>query len=148
MVCEWGMSDKMGPMSYGAKEEKYFLAEKSRSIVTIVRRQLIDIDEEVRSIINHAWEPRWKILRENIDLLHKLSQVASGTMNSWFRRNRKNNKWREASSDSWSKRSWKRKTKFLSMSKQWCSSVSRRCSCKRWRELIIWYYPVTRWIIP
>ncbi|MBK9098122.1 MAG: ATP-dependent zinc metalloprotease FtsH [bacterium] len=74
MVCEWGMSDKMGPMSYGAKEEEIFLGREIQKHRDYSEKTAIEIDEEVRGIINNAMGRAEKILRENIDLLHKLSK--------------------------------------------------------------------------
>ena len=73
MVCEWGMSDKMGPMSYGAKEEEIFLGREIQKHRDYSEKTAIEIDEEVRGIINNAMNRAEKILRDNSDLLHRLS---------------------------------------------------------------------------
>jgi cell division protease FtsH len=74
MVCEWGMSEKLGPMSYGAKEEEIFLGREIQKHRDYSEKTAIEIDEEVRGIINKAMNRAEKILRDNIDLLHKLSK--------------------------------------------------------------------------
>ena len=74
MVCEWGMSEKLGPMSYGAKEEEIFLGREIQKHRDYSEKTAIEIDEEIRGIINHAMNRAEKILRDNIDLLHKLSK--------------------------------------------------------------------------
>ncbi len=74
MVCEWGMSEKMGPMSYGAKEEEIFLGREIQKHRDYSEQTAIDIDEEIRGIISKAMNRAEKILRDNIDLLHKLSK--------------------------------------------------------------------------
>ena len=74
MVCEWGMSEKMGPMSYGAKEEEIFLGREIQKHRDYSEKTAIEIDEEIRSIINHGMNRAEKILMDNIDLLHKLSK--------------------------------------------------------------------------
>jgi cell division protease FtsH len=74
MVCEWGMSDKMGPMSYGAKEEEIFLGREIQKHRDYSEKTAIEIDEEVRGIINSSMNRAEKILRDNIELLHKLSK--------------------------------------------------------------------------
>jgi cell division protease FtsH len=75
MVCEWGMSEKMGPISYGAKEEELFLGRE----VTKHRDYSEDtgktIDEEVKKIIANAEKRATTILTDNIDKLHALSNV-------------------------------------------------------------------------
>ena len=73
MVCEWGMSEKLGPMSYGAKEEEIFLGREIQKHRDYSEKTAIDIDEEIRGIISIAMNRAEKILRDNIDLLHKLS---------------------------------------------------------------------------
>jgi len=74
MVCEWGMSEKMGPMSYGAKEEEIFLGREIQKHRDYSEKTAIEIDEEIRGIVNKAMNRAEKILKDNIDLLHKLSK--------------------------------------------------------------------------
>jgi cell division protease FtsH len=74
MVCEWGMSEKMGPLSYGAKEEEIFLGREIQKHRDYSEKTAVEIDDEVRSIVNTGMERAEKILNDNIDLLHKLSK--------------------------------------------------------------------------
>ena len=74
MVCEWGMSEKLGPMSYGAKEEEIFLGREIQKHRDYSENTAIEIDEEIRGIISHAMNRAEKILRDNIGLLHSLSK--------------------------------------------------------------------------
>ncbi len=74
MVCEWGMSEKMGPLSYGKAEEQIFLGrELSRS-----QDYSIDtanqIDEEIRRIVDEGNERATSIVEENIDKLKSLAE--------------------------------------------------------------------------
>ncbi len=73
MVCEWGMSEKLGPLSYGAKREEIFLGREIQSHRDYSERTAIEIDEEVRRFVNEAMVRAEKILTEHMDLLHKLS---------------------------------------------------------------------------
>lgn len=73
MVCEWGMSEKLGPLSYGAKEEEIFLGREIQKHRDYSERTAIEIDDEIRSIVNAAMNRAEKILRDHIDLLHNLS---------------------------------------------------------------------------
>ncbi len=75
MVCEWGMSEKMGPIAYGQKEEEIFLGREVTKHTEYSEKTAQQIDEEVRSIINVAMTRAEQILQENIDMLHKLSEV-------------------------------------------------------------------------
>ncbi len=74
MVCEWGMSEKLGPLSYGAKEEEIFLGREIQRHRDYSERTAIEIDDEVRMFVNTAMARAEKILTDNIDLLHKLSK--------------------------------------------------------------------------
>ena len=74
MVCEWGMSEKLGPLAYGAKEEEIFLGREIQRHKDYSEKTAQEIDEEVRSIIRNAEQRAENILKENIDLLHKLSK--------------------------------------------------------------------------
>ena len=51
MVCEWGMSEKLGPMTFGKKEEEIFLGRDFTQKVDYSRGHGIEIDAEVRRII-------------------------------------------------------------------------------------------------
>jgi cell division protease FtsH len=73
MVCEWGMSEKLGPLSYGAKEEEIFLGREIQKHRDYSERTAIEIDDEIRAIVNVAMQKSEKILMDNMNLLHKLS---------------------------------------------------------------------------
>lgn len=74
MVCEWGMSEKLGPLAYGAKEEEIFLGREIQRHKDYSEKTAQEIDEEVRTIIRSAEQRAENILKENIELLHKLSK--------------------------------------------------------------------------
>jgi cell division protease FtsH len=74
MVCEWGMSEKLGPLSYGAKEEEIFLGREIQKHRDYSEKTAVEIDEEIRGIINVAMERAEKILNDHIDLLHRLAE--------------------------------------------------------------------------
>ncbi len=73
MVCEWGMSDKLGPLSYGAKEEEIFLGREIQKHRDYSEKVAIEIDDEVRRIVNDAEVRAEKILADNLEALHKLA---------------------------------------------------------------------------
>ena len=52
MVCEWGMSDKLGPLNYGAKEEEIFLGREIQRHKDYSEKTAEEIDEEIRKIVN------------------------------------------------------------------------------------------------
>jgi len=74
MVCEWGMSEKLGPIAYGAKEEEIFLGREITKHKDYSEQTAQDIDSELKRIIMDGMARAEKILSENIDLLHKLSK--------------------------------------------------------------------------
>lgn len=74
MVCEWGMSEKLGPLSYGAKQEEIFLGREIQKHRDYSEKTAIEIDDEIRGIVNKAMTRAENILREHMDLLHKLSK--------------------------------------------------------------------------
>jgi cell division protease FtsH len=75
MVCEWGMSEKLGPVTFGKKEEEIFLGREIAQHRDYSENTAQDIDQEVREIISQAEERAEKILRENIQLLHGLAEA-------------------------------------------------------------------------
>ena len=74
MVCEWGMSEKLGPLAYGQNEEEIFLGREVTKHQNYSEETAQNIDSEVRKIISDAEHRAETILRENIDVLHKLSE--------------------------------------------------------------------------
>ena len=74
MVCEWGMSDTMGPMSFGKKNEEIFLGREIQSHRDYSEKTAQKIDHEVVSIIKNAQQNSHKILKDNIDLLHLMAE--------------------------------------------------------------------------
>jgi len=75
MVCEWGMSEKMGPLTFGKKQEEIFLGREIAQHRDYSEKTAQAIDEEVRKIIEAAAETSEKILKENVDKLHKLAET-------------------------------------------------------------------------
>lgn len=73
MVCEWGMSEKLGPLTFGKKEEEIFLGREIAQHRDYSEQTAIIIDEEVKNIVNRGMERAEKILLENMDTLHRLS---------------------------------------------------------------------------
>jgi len=75
MVCEWGMSDKLGPLTYGAKEEEIFLGREVTKHRDFSEDTANVIDDEVKKIILSCMKRAEKILMDNIDKLHSLSNA-------------------------------------------------------------------------
>lgn len=73
MVCEWGMSANLGPMTFGKKQEEIFLGREIAQHRDYSERTAQLIDEEVRDIINVAANIADKLISENLDKLHGLA---------------------------------------------------------------------------
>src|SRR5438094_8285986 len=74
MVCEWGMSEKLGPMTFGKKEEEIFLGRDFTQKVDYSRSTGIEIDAEVRRIIQESYHRAKDLLKTNLRLLHKVAE--------------------------------------------------------------------------
>jgi len=74
MVCEWGMSEKMGPLSYGKKEEQIFLGREFATHKDYSEETARKIDEEVVTIVKRNYDKAISLLTEHIDILHRMSQ--------------------------------------------------------------------------
>jgi cell division protease FtsH len=75
MVCEWGMSEKLGPMTFGKKEEEIFLGRDFTQRVDYSETTAVQIDGEVRRIIMEAYERAKLLLRRNLEVLHKMAEA-------------------------------------------------------------------------
>jgi cell division protease FtsH len=75
MVCEWGMSEKLGPMTFGKKEEEIFLGRDFTQKVDYSESTAIEIDAEVRRIIQDSYYKAKDLLKTNIRLLHKVAET-------------------------------------------------------------------------
>ena len=75
MVCEFGMSERLGPVTYGNKEEEVFLGKELHQHKNYSEETQIVIDEEIKKIIQNCMDKAISILSNNIDILHKLANV-------------------------------------------------------------------------
>ena len=75
MVTVYGMSDSMGPIAFGQKEEAIFLGREIAQHRDYSEKTAIKIDEEVQRIVDEAYSTAKGILREHEDLLHKIAET-------------------------------------------------------------------------
>jgi cell division protease FtsH len=75
MVCEWGMSDKMGPLSFGKKDESIFLGREMAMHKNFSEKIAEHIDDEIKRIVDEAYERALGLLRDNVENLHNLSVI-------------------------------------------------------------------------
>jgi cell division protease FtsH len=74
MVCEWGMSEKMGPVTFGKKDESIFLGRDMAMHKNFSEATAVEIDNEIRRIVDENYSRVVKMLSEQQDLLHKLAK--------------------------------------------------------------------------
>lgn len=75
MVCEWGMSERLGPMTFGKKEEQIFLGRDITQTKDYSEKTAIEIDTEVRNIIKDAFNRAQDLLQTHIEILHKMAEI-------------------------------------------------------------------------
>jgi len=75
MVCEWGMSDKLGPLNFGKKEEHIFLGKEIGRQRDFSEETAQDIDAELRRMVTGCFDRARGILKENIDILHTIANT-------------------------------------------------------------------------
>ena len=75
MVTKYGMSEKIGPISFGQDSDEVFLGKEFGHVRNYSEQVAAQIDEEVERIISEAYERTEKILTEHIDKLHMLAGV-------------------------------------------------------------------------
>jgi len=75
MVCQWGMSEKLGPLSFGQKDEQIFLGREFAQHKDYSEETAVLIDQEIRDLVTQAYEKAKKILQKNMDTLHALAQA-------------------------------------------------------------------------
>jgi cell division protease FtsH len=73
MVCDWGMSDKLGPLKYGQAEQEIFLGRDFGNKQTFSDTTARIIDEEIRHIVETGAARAESILREKVDALHRMA---------------------------------------------------------------------------
>ncbi len=69
MVTEWGMSDKLGPLSFGKKDEQIFLGREIAQHKDYSEKTAEEIDKEVKGLVMGAYLKSRKLLEDNLDIL-------------------------------------------------------------------------------
>ena len=75
MVTQWGLSDKLGPMVFGEEEGEVFLGRSVTQHKSLSDETAHVIDEEIRNIVDRNYARAEKILKENVDILHAMSDA-------------------------------------------------------------------------
>ena len=75
MVCEWGMSDKLGPLTFGKKDEEVFLGREFGSKRDFSDQVALEIDKEVKRLVLESYERTTRMLTEHIHTLRALAEA-------------------------------------------------------------------------
>jgi len=75
MVCEWGMSEKLGPLAFGRKEGEVFLGRDMTATQGYSEQTAQDIDAEVRRIVTEQYERAKQVLIENSERLARIADA-------------------------------------------------------------------------
>jgi len=75
MVTKWGLSEKMGPMSYSDEEGEVFLGRSVTQTKTMSDDTANDIDSEVRLLVDKSYATATKMIKDNMDKLHAMSEA-------------------------------------------------------------------------
>ncbi len=75
MVCEWGMSEQLGPLTFGQREEQIFLGREFAQHRDYSEQTAVLIDKEITRIVSEAYHQAKRIIQDNMNTLHALAQA-------------------------------------------------------------------------
>ncbi|NLY44208.1 MAG: ATP-dependent zinc metalloprotease FtsH [Clostridiaceae bacterium] len=75
MVTKYGMSEKLGPMTFGSEQEEVFIGRDLAQPRNFSEHVAAEIDEEIRRIIDKAYKRCQELLEQNMDKLHNIAQA-------------------------------------------------------------------------
>ena len=75
MVTRWGLSEKLGPLAYGEEEGEVFLGRSVTQHKNVSDETAHNIDTEIRGIIERNYARAEKILKDNMDILHSMTEA-------------------------------------------------------------------------
>lgn len=75
MVCQWGMSDKLGPIAWGAPDHEVFLGREWGTREAFSQKVMEDIDSEVKRIVNTGYDTALRILKERRSALDTMADA-------------------------------------------------------------------------
>jgi len=75
MVCEWGMSEKLGPLTFGKREEQIFLGKELTRHKDYSEKTAEEIDDEIRTIVADRYDCAKQLLLDNKPILIKLAEA-------------------------------------------------------------------------
>jgi cell division protease FtsH len=75
MVTRWGLSERLGPLTYGEEEGEVFLGHSMTRRKEVSDETAHVIDEEIRRIVDHNYQLAKQILMDNMDKLHAMAEA-------------------------------------------------------------------------
>ena len=75
MVCEWGMSESLGPLAFGQREEQIFRGREISQHRDYSEQTAQEIDREIKKIVTECYQRAEQILKKNIKILHTLAKT-------------------------------------------------------------------------
>jgi cell division protease FtsH len=75
MVCEWGMSEKLGPLTFGRKEEEIFLGRELTTKRDFSDQVAFEIDLEIKRLVTENYERAKRLLTEHMSSLKALAEA-------------------------------------------------------------------------
>jgi cell division protease FtsH len=75
MVCDYGMSDKIGPLTFGKKEEHIFLGREIAQRKDYSEKTAVDIDTEIKRIVLENYDRAKDIILQHMEKIHHLASV-------------------------------------------------------------------------
>src|SRR5204862_7182134 len=75
MVCEWGMSETLGPLTYGKKEEQIFLGKEFNRHQDYSEATALKIDAEIKRIVTEQYERAQRTLTDNRAVLNRAAEA-------------------------------------------------------------------------
>lgn len=75
MVCEWGMSERLGPLTFGKKDEHIFLGKEMGQKRDFSEETAEEIDSEIKKIVMENYDRARRLLESHIDALHRLAKA-------------------------------------------------------------------------
>ncbi len=75
MVTKWGLSERLGPLAYSEEEGEVFLGRSVTQHKNVSDETATAIDEEIRAIVDRNYERAYKLLTDNMDILHEMTKA-------------------------------------------------------------------------
>jgi cell division protease FtsH len=75
MICEYGMSEKIGPVTFGHRQDQVFLGRDIARDKDYSEEVAAEIDKEVRSFLDNAYAATENLLNEHMDKLHLIAEA-------------------------------------------------------------------------